>query len=500
MKFTNQQEDIFAEGVSNHMKIIAYAGSGKTTTLVELQKRTRKRALYCPFNKTIAEEARPKFAGTGCQVSTLHAFAWNMFRSPGKSPHKGGASDIRRRGLLRRVRSPKVSGWGDFRIAAAASRALSKFCVSDSQEVMSEHARMALIESVGDPETLRLEGARTKSESVLDALTEPVRTIATLYRDSLIEEEAFTHDLYLKTLELSPSLIRRAFAGYQVVYKDEAQDTNPVETSILRKSGVPIISVGDPYQQIYSWRGAESALDALPGKALHLTESFRFSQDIADKAMVILSARPVNVPSLPLIGAGNGNGKGVPANAILCRTNSGVIEQAMRVASRGKSYYVDNADSLISDLRSGAALYAGTKQTGTGGQFSPFSIWDEAVAEAEAGDRSIERIVRIVEDGRADEVINLIRRSEPDERKADITVMTAHRSKGREFPFVLLGDDWRGLGEIRKRWSKAHDTSPRSEVLALEEYNALYVAVTRAQRRVFGLDPLLAIDVQEPTP
>lgn len=491
MRFTDQQEAVFAEGVAEHMKIIAYAGSGKTTTLVELQKRTRKRALYCPFNKTIADEARVKFAGTGCQVSTLHAFAWNAIRSPGRSPHKGGASDIRARGLIGRVSLPRVKGWGDFRIAAAANRALARFCVSDAQEITEEHAREALMESVGDPDSLRCEPTRQRAEDVLSHLVRPVHLIASLYRDSLLDEEAYTHDLYLKTLELEPALLRRAFTGFQAVYKDEAQDTNPVETAILRKSRLPIISVGDPYQQIYSWRGAQSALDNLPGKRLHLTESFRFRQDLADLAMRILAARPVDKPVLPLIGAGGGRGKGKPANAILCRTNAGVLEQAMRVAEKGKSYFVDNAESLVSDLRSAEALHAGRPSQAGHGPFSPFAHWAEAVAEAEAGDRAMERIVKIVEDGRADEVVGLIKRSQPDEAKADITIMTAHRSKGREFPFVMLGDDWRGLDDMRKRWEKARRTSPREEVLALEEYNALYVAATRAQVKVYGLEPLL---------
>lgn len=490
MRFTDQQEAVFAEGVAEHMKIIAYAGSGKTTTLVELQKRTRKRTLYCPFNKTIADEARLKFAGTGCQVSTLHAFAWNAIRSPGRSPHKGGASDIRARGVLGRVRLPKVKGWGDFRVAAAANRALARFCVSDAPEITEEHAREALIESVGDPASLRAELARQRAEDVLAHLVRPVHLIASLYRDSLLEDEAYTHDLYLKTLELEPALLRRAFAGFQAVYKDEAQDTNPVETSILRKSRLPIISVGDPYQQIYSWRGAQSALDKLPGKRLHLTESFRFGQDLADLAMAVLTARPVDPPTLPLIGAGDGKGRGKPANAILCRTNAGVLEQAMRVASKGKSYFVDNAESLVADLRAAEALHSGKPSTG-GGPFSPFAHWSEAVAEAEAGDRGMERIVKIVEEGRADEVVGLIKRSNPDEARAEITIMTAHRSKGREFPFVMLGDDWRGLDDMRKRWEKAKRSSPRDEVLALEEYNALYVAATRAQMRVYGIDPLL---------
>lgn len=491
MKFTSEQEDIFSAGTDKSLRIIAYAGSGKTTTLVELQKRTRQRSLYCPFNKSIADEAKIKFVGTGCQVNTMHGFAWSLFKQPGKSPHKGGAADIRARVSIERFGIPRVKGWGDFRIAAAANRTLSRFCASDAEEILEQHAREALIESIGDPVLLKNKIASQRAEEVLHILSKPLVAISSYYRQSLLDAEMYTHDLYLKQLELSPALIRRAFAGYHHVYKDEAQDTNPVETSILIKSGLPIISVGDPYQQIYSWRGAENALENLPGRKLHLTESFRFGQPLADIAMKILRGRPVDPPSLPLIGVGDGRGKGKPANAIICRTNSGVLEHAMQVAEKGKSYFVDNADSLISDLRSAQALYDGHPNNSAGGAFSPFSSWTEALAEAEAGDRSIDRIVKIVEDGRTEEVTRLINRSANTEANAEITIMTAHRSKGREFPFVMLGNDWNEMDVMWKRWKKAKSESPRAETLALEEYNALYVAVTRAQMKVYGAEKLL---------
>lgn len=496
MKFTDQQEAIFAEGTQKHLNVVAGAGAGKTTSLVEMQKRSRQRSLYCPFNKTIAEDAKSKFLGTNCQVNTLHAFAWRAIRSsPQDRPHKGGSSDVRASGVMGRVMFPRVAGWGDYRLAAAVNRTVSKFCTSNSQRMDVEHARAALVESVGDPDTLQEPAVQERAMAALDALSQPLVDAARLYMKGLIEDQKYTHDVYLKLLDLSPPQLRSAFAGLRHVYKDEAQDNNPVETSILLKSGLPIISVGDPYQQIYSWRGAENALEQLPGKRMLLTESFRFDQSIADQAMRVLDALPKNKPDYRIIGAGDDRGRGRPANAILCRTNSGVIDAAISAARKGHAYFVDNAESLIADLHAAEDLRNGKQGRGL---FSPFNTWDEAIAEAEAGDRTIDRLVKIVEDGRTNEVERVINKSMAHEDSAELTIMTAHRSKGREFPYVKLGEDWKTVPEMQKRWAKSRSKSERDETLALEDFNVLYVAVTRAESKVYGLTPLL--QDKEPSP
>lgn len=57
------------------------------------------------------------------------------------------------------------------------------------------------------------------------------------------------------------------------------------------------------------------------------------------------------------------------------------------------------------------------------------------------------------------------------EREADITVSTAHRSKGLEWERVVLGDDFQDIADPLM-----------SEQERRDETNLLYVAVTRARR------------------
>src|SRR5260221_240188 len=90
----------------------------------------------------------------------------------------------------------------------------------------------------------------------------------------------FEHDAYLKIWQLGDPVIDAAY-----VLLDEAQDADPVVTAVLlAQKDMRVISVGDPAQQIYAWRGAIDAMDAFDGHQLTLSQSFRFGPAIADEA------------------------------------------------------------------------------------------------------------------------------------------------------------------------------------------------------------------------
>ena len=82
MELTQEQKDI-VNTVYNDEKIIkinAYAGCGKSSTLVEVVKEIRKKdktskILYVVFNRSMLEEAKEKFAGLDVECQTTHGFA-----------------------------------------------------------------------------------------------------------------------------------------------------------------------------------------------------------------------------------------------------------------------------------------------------------------------------------------------------------------------------------------------------------------------------------------
>jgi len=80
IQITNEQEEIINCDLlpGKILKIMAFAGTGKTTTLVEYTKRRPKiRFLYIAFNKSVQLEAARKFPGN-VTARTTHSLAFTM--------------------------------------------------------------------------------------------------------------------------------------------------------------------------------------------------------------------------------------------------------------------------------------------------------------------------------------------------------------------------------------------------------------------------------------
>ena len=496
MKPTDEQAAIHEAGAAlrpgDNLKVIAFAGAGKTTTLKGVAQARGDRGAYLAFNSAIASEARAKLAMTRCSASTMHALALGTVRELIGSPTKVNARSIIGTGVMGRFNLPRLKGWGDYRVAAAIGRTMTAFANSADTDFGLQHAREALIAAVGDPELLRAPDKKEKAKDALDKLSQPMMEMASGVWMHMLENAQMSHDMYLKMLDLDEDLRREAFRGYKYLMIDEAQDINPVQRSILTKSGVPLVAVGDPYQQIYSWRGAENALELLPGKSLYLTQSFRFGENIAQVARHILAIRPDGGPSQRLEGVGGRLGRWDDAKAaIICRTNMGVIDEAMRVAAAGRSFHVDNLDTLMGDILSAQALHDDDLRSVTSPTLKSFDTWEELQLEAEAGDNTLQRLVDIVERDQVGMIMDINKANKPNAKGVDIALCTAHRSKGLEFPVVMLGGDWKDVVKMAKRTEAAKNLSAKDQTLATEEYNALYVAATRPIQGLKGEDRIL---------
>ena len=501
MKPTLEQSDIrdHAPGMrpGDILKIIAFAGAGKTTTLKLLAEAMPSRGVYLAFNKAIADEAKRKLALTRCTAATMHSISFGCVREIIGSPATVNARFIREAGILDRFNIPKVEGWNDFRIASAVSRALSAFCNSADEDFKIQHGEDALIESVGDPEFIRNPEKAEKARDTLRRLSGPVTEMAQALWSHMMDRSEMSHDMYLKAIDLDADLRRDAFRGYSYLMVDEAQDLNPVQRSILVKTGLPLIAVGDPYQQIYSWRGAENALGLLEGETKYLTQSFRFGENIAEVARHILSLRPDGGPRQRLVGAGRGDISGHKGSkvAIVCRTNMGMIDEALRTMNRGVSLHVDNMAGLLQDVRSAQALFEGRIRDVSSTSLKSFDNWAELKIEAEESDQSLARIVNLVEGNMVPEIERLAAyQTSAASGAAQVMICTAHRSKGLEWPGVQLGADWKDVHDMQRRYKGAEKKSAKHKTMALEEYNALYVAATRPILRLTGEERILFPD------
>ena len=100
-----------------------------------------------------------------------------------------------------------------------------------------------------------------------------------------------------------PEIAGAVGAQYRYVLVDEYQDTTPAQARVIELATLPhrnLTVTGDPYQSVYSFRGAELAnvaefcerfrdLDGNPARRLILTTSFRVPEEILSAALRIVA-------------------------------------------------------------------------------------------------------------------------------------------------------------------------------------------------------------------
>lgn len=280
-------------------------------------------------------------------------------------------------------------------------------------------------------------------------------------------------DHYLKVWSLDcPQL------PYATILFDEAQDADPAIAHVVENQDRQVIMVGDASQAIYGWRGAVDALSKFNAPhRLTLTQSFRFGPAIADFANRFLNALRAEVRVIGFDKVNSAVTTGMDADAVLCRSNAGVIEYAIDFLGRGKRVAIaGGTDDLKSFVRAAKKLMD-IEATGKGfcghGELGAFATWTDAVEHAGTEDGSDLRIrVKLVETYGADFLIELLDKL-VDVKKAkpgsyDVVISTAHKAKGLEWDSVLIGNDF--------RLPAVEGDIPSDADLML-----MYVAVTRAK-------------------
>lgn len=463
-------------------RIVARAGSGKTSTLAALAEASpAKRALYLAFNRSIAAEARQRFP-RHVRVTTLHALAYAAV--VGSSPafrrkfrSGGGRLDTPTLTRLAGLEGQAIRGRAGTgatetaRHAAHVRATLAGFCASADASVTRAHVPPGLRRELAatlPPERLedRTRWLARRAQRVWSAMADP-------------EHEApLDFDGFLKLYQL-----RRPAWSFEVLLVDEAQDLNPVMLTLLAAQTGQRVLVGDPQQQIYAWRGAIDALGAFRFPRLHLTRSFRFGAAIAGAARRVLT---VVTPDAQLSGVGP-PGELSPAapepsvsRTVLCRTHAGLIEAALELGERGV-HLTGGVQELTATLRALHALRCGraTAHPALHGARS----WEELGALAESAAGPVRTLHRIAEryGGQLPRVAAALEAAHrPAEQDAPLCLSTLHKAKGREWPVVELWGDLPRVADSPGRLRAAPDPDAMRA-----ELNLLYVGVTRARRTLY---------------
>jgi len=467
MKLTSEQEGVVASQAAS-VVVNAFAGTGKTSTLVEYARaRPEQKILYIAFNKAVAEEAKARFP-SNVESRTSHSMAYGgagwKYKDKLGNPKAWHVKNF--------LKIDHLDANHALLLSTIALERVMAFCASGAAEI--------------DIDPMGVKMPRAVPFDASDILTASLRIWHAMC-DTKNLDMPMPHDGYLKLWQLSnPDLSK-----YDTVLLDEAQDTNPCLFEIFRGAEGSKVLVGDTHQNIYAFRGAMNAMRRMKGEQHALTSSFRFGQDVADVANGVLDI--FKNEKLRLQGLGGTSHVGDPVKGLrtahLHRTNAGLFDQSVELLKRNQPlafvgrFRNYNPDQIMDAYR----LMEGENRAIRDPFIRMFSKFNEMQEYAETvGDKELSARIRVVEKY-GDRIPSLIEKLEAvdactPEATAMTLLTTAHKSKGLEWPQVVLGEDFPHMME-KGAPLHADYMSPDSESdpLGDEEANLIYVAATRAR-------------------
>lgn len=315
------------EITEQHILLEARAGSGKSTTCREGARRLRnQRSIYCCFNKVIATEFQRDLPSS-CQAATLHSLGNRMLRS--------ALGDVQlEEDKVDRMADRYFPGWDNRSSRTAVKRlvGLCKNLLSDGED--GEQLReLAALYQIDLPTATTAEILGVVPE-IMRACREQTNTID------------FDDMIWLPVV-LGLSIDRPA----DVVFVDEAQDLNPCQHAMLPGivgTGRAVI-VGDRFQSIYAFRGADSrSLETLSDKLAadrRTLANFPLTVTRRCPRRVVELARQL-VPDLDhMADAPDGDVREVAeakwkaevaeGDMVLCRTNAPLVSAAYQLIRSG---------------------------------------------------------------------------------------------------------------------------------------------------------------------
>ncbi|MGI0646907.1 3'-5' exonuclease [Pseudomonas aeruginosa] len=443
------------------IRIKAFAGAAKTTTLVQYAKlRPQKRFLYLAFNKSVKTEAAEKFPKKNVKVSTTHGLAYATYGR--QFQHK--LSKYLRLSVIADVLCTQ-----DWAYVKIINDTLNGFMASGDDSINDSHLPSKSRARILSEKSGYLMGIFQDTQTIWEKMIDPEDTTVPCL-----------HSAYLKLFSISsPDL-----SEYDGILVDEAQDISPVTFAfLLKQSRCQRIYVGDPSQQIYRFLGADNALDhpSLAGSTnLTLSSSFRFGPAIAGLANVLLAYKG---ETRPVIGAGYRTQikTALPPEttqpAFINRTVMGVLDTAIHASSTGKKvFWVGGIDAYnigtLEDLHKLATKDPSKVQNKRLlKDYEDFGQYEEVAEETQ--DSEMKRAVRIVKkyDNLSTLLLQMRKMTVSKLEDADVVVTTAHRVKGLEFDYVMMLDDF------------PDPLDPMMDPAdAADEINLNYVAATRAKK------------------
>jgi hypothetical protein len=225
------------------LAIKSVAGSGKTTTLLNLAKtHSSKKILYIAFNKSLIEDIKIKISEQNINNLVPKTFD-SLMREVFVYKQKVHPNIIN----LRVQTISDVIPWFNgkpWKVKSAYVSYFNKFCKQLEFDDIKKFSKRGL--SPG------------KARPLLNSMW-----------DKILNNEFFTFDSIRKIVQINHWCKDYIDNKYHMIFIDEAQDFDEIMLELLlNDTTIPKVFVGDPLQAIYQWRGCINAFDKLPDSSL----------------------------------------------------------------------------------------------------------------------------------------------------------------------------------------------------------------------------------------
>lgn len=467
---TTEQDAILAADKASDANLMlnAYAGCGKSATLKLLDKAHRKAEprLYLVFNKRNQLEAvADQKAGAFHDLTTIKTFNGLGHGIWAKSiAHPITLDKSKMRTLFRETidglsRGDSNDAWKNYQ------------CIMDGLE---KAKALGYIPS----DVKAVTGLLTRND-LHRAMDEVPNEYAAELIDQLLKESI--RRAYLGLIDFNdqiymPALFGGTFPKFPRIMVDEYQDQSPVNHALLaRLVQNRLIGVGDPFQNIYGFRGAKAggmsaAVESYSMTELPLSVSFRCPSAIVEAARW-------RVPDFKWLRKGGSvddhTKQFIATNivddaAIICRNNAPLLRMAFRLISEGRSVTVVGSElgpRLVAIMKK-----LGTDSTSRKDLIDAIEFWREQKLLANSKSANdLADCMRVFADHGATLGAAVSYAEHLFAQQGTIRLLTGHKSKGLEFDTVY--------------WLDPHLCDDREQDL-----NLMYVIITRSQNKLMLLD------------
>lgn len=501
MNWSPYQQRIFdfIEKESGSAVIIAVAGSGKTTTIVECAKRipVTAQSTFVAFNKHVQLELEKRLP-SNVRAMTLNALgnqAWT--KACQRRPELNASKTWK---LIDEYFDKYTSRMYGKAINQLVALAKGIGLVPDRVKVgtvLAEDTEDNWLQLIENYQVWPEKGGKTE---------ELIKMARTILRESIQCSDRvidFNDQLYL------PVIFNRQFLQNDFLFVDEAQDVNQIQREMLHralKPGGRLIAVGDPCQAIYGFRGADTKaienikleFDAIE---LPLTVSYRCPRNVITEAQQFVShieacetAPEGKVESLEAWGASTFT----LADAVICRNNAPLVDLAFKLIRFGVRCAVKGRDigtglvnlvkkmkaASIADLERNLAehLAKETEKLIREKKEHMLSSLEDKIATIEVF------IENLTHGSNVDDLIASIERLFTDDGRGTLLLSSIHKAKGLEWPRVFILDPHLMPSKYATQdWQLEQET------------NLQYVAITRAKSELYYITSE-AFEKQVPQP